>query len=206
MHINKKNTLSKLKEKERDSRRRIILDAAEKEFATKHFTKVNMRDIAKRAGMSPALIYRHFPDQQALFMEAFLQGVTDGFETMYRTIDASQDGSISEITKNFIGFFTLHNQYYRMMMNFFLDSSVYPDVSSMLNALERSILEHFDTMFHKMNIRGDIRSYSYTLLAALIGIIAMYRRKPEQNVDETMKRNETIAENLAHIFIEMAGR
>ena len=65
------NTLSELKEKEKDARRTIIVDAAEKEFATKPFNKVNMRVIAKRAGISPALIYRHFPDQQSLFAETF---------------------------------------------------------------------------------------------------------------------------------------
>ena len=54
--------------------RNVIVDAAEKVFSSKPFSKVSMRDIAKEAGISPALIYDHFPDQQHLFMEAFLRG------------------------------------------------------------------------------------------------------------------------------------
>jgi len=33
-----------------------------------------MGDSARAAGISPALIYRHFPDQKHLFVEAFLRG------------------------------------------------------------------------------------------------------------------------------------
>ncbi|PKN76248.1 MAG: TetR/AcrR family transcriptional regulator, partial [Deltaproteobacteria bacterium HGW-Deltaproteobacteria-1] len=87
--MKKQTVLSKLKEQEKLARRTIIIDAAEKEFAEKPFQKVTMRDIAKRAGISPALIYRHFPDQQSLFAEAYMRGIGKVFEKIFVTIDKS---------------------------------------------------------------------------------------------------------------------
>ncbi|OHD64838.1 MAG: hypothetical protein A2176_10735 [Spirochaetes bacterium RBG_13_51_14] len=197
--------LSELKEQEKDVRRNIIIDAAEKEFATKPFNRVNMRDIAKRAGISPALIYRHFPDQQSLFVEAFLRGIGEVFEGVFQKINASSDGSIGEILETFIEFFTSNDQYFRMMMNFFLAGSVDPDLFNKLNIIERRILENFDTMFKKMNFSDNIRLHSHTLFAALIGIIATFRNHPSKSDEEVLKHRKRIAENLSRLFINYSS-
>ncbi len=199
------NTLSDLKEKEKDARRKIIVTAAEKEFATKPFNKVTMRDIAKRAGISPALIYRHFPDQQSLFVEAFLRGVNEAFEEIYRKINDSPDGAINDVTSDYVGFFTRNDQYFRMMMNFFLSGSVDADLFNKLNILERRMLDNFDLMFKKMNIKGNIRYHSHTLFAAMIGIVATFRNHPDKNDEEVMNHRERITANLTRLFTEMAS-
>ena len=200
----KNNTLSELKEKEKDARRKIIVDAAEKEFATKPFNRVNMRDIAKRAGISPALIYRHFPDQQSLFVEAYLRGVSIAFDGIYRKIDDSADGSISEVVADFIEFFTRNDQYYRMMMNFFLNGDVDPDLFNKLNILERRMLENFDNMFKKMKINNNVRFHSHALFAALIGIITTFRNHPDKTDEEVLKHRNRIASNLARLLSDFA--
>ena len=68
----KKNTFADLKANEKKARQDVIIDAAERVFAVKPFSKVSIRDIAREAGISHASIYRYFPDQQSLFVEAFL--------------------------------------------------------------------------------------------------------------------------------------
>jgi AcrR family transcriptional regulator len=195
-----KNTLSELKEKEKDARRNIIVDAAEKEFATKPFNQVNMRVIAKRAGISPALIYRHFPDQQSLFAETFSRGVQKVFVGLYRTIDESIDGSIEEIARVFIEYFTQHDQYFRMLMNFFMEGSVDKELFDKLNIMERQMLDNFDIIFRKMKIQGDIRLHSHTLFAALTGIVATFRNHPAKTDEEVRKHRTLVAENLARLF------
>jgi AcrR family transcriptional regulator len=200
-----KNTLSELKEKEKDARRRIIVDAAEKEFATKPFNKVNMRVIAKRAGISPALIYRHFPDQQSLFAETFYRGVQEVFRGIYRTIDESPDGAIEEIARVFIEYFTKHDQYFRMLMNFFMEGSVDQNLFDKLNVLERQMLDNFDIIFRKMNVRSNIRLHSHTLFAALTGIVATFRNHPLKNDEEVLKHRKLVAENLARLFKGLAS-
>jgi AcrR family transcriptional regulator len=55
----------------RDNRERV-LDAARALFATDGLT-VPMREIARRAGVGPATLYRRFPTKRALVTEAFLE-------------------------------------------------------------------------------------------------------------------------------------
>ena len=201
-----KNTLSELKEKEKDARRTIIVDAAEKEFATKPFNKVNMRVIAKRAGISPALIYRHFPDQQSLFAETFSRGVQDVFLRIYRAIDESPDGAIERIADMFIEYFTQHDQYFRMLMNFFMEGAVDKSLFDKLNVMERQMLDNFDIIFRKMKIKGDTRLHSHTLFAALTGIVATFRNHPLKSDDEIQKHRKLVAANLARLFIGLTSQ
>src|SRR5690625_5129766 len=66
-------TIQMLQEAERETRKQLILTAALTLFGEKQISKVGMRDIAGEAGISPALIYRHFEDQDELFIEAFVK-------------------------------------------------------------------------------------------------------------------------------------
>lgn len=52
-------------------RREEILAAAIRVFATKSYQGTTVRDIAKEAGVSEALLYKYFPSKKALFLEAF---------------------------------------------------------------------------------------------------------------------------------------
>ena len=45
-----KNTLSQMKTREREDRKNMIIDAAERVFSNKPFNKVSMREIAEEAG------------------------------------------------------------------------------------------------------------------------------------------------------------
>ena len=195
-----KTVLSALKEKEKETRRAIIIDAAEKEFTAKSFPKVTMRDIARRAGVSPALIYRYFPDQQSLFAEAFMRGIGRIFEKIFVTIDESPDGAIEQVIYDFIEYFTMHDQYFQMMMNFFLGGSVDSALFEKLTVIERDSLGHFDLMFKKMNADGDIRQHSHTLFAALTGIVATFRNHPDKNTEQVLRHRQRIAGNLARLL------
>ena len=75
--MKKKNTFAELKNNEKKARQDVIIEAAKRVFALKPFNKVSIRDIAREAGISHASIYRYFPDQQSLFVEAFLHGAEE---------------------------------------------------------------------------------------------------------------------------------
>ncbi|GAB3430645.1 TetR/AcrR family transcriptional regulator [Actinophytocola sediminis] len=64
-----------------DNRERI-LDAARTVFAADGLT-VPMREIARRAGVGPATLYRHFPTKEVLVTEAF----TDQMHACYTIVD-----------------------------------------------------------------------------------------------------------------------
>ncbi|MEU2124161.1 TetR/AcrR family transcriptional regulator [Nocardia niwae] len=50
-----------------DERRRVLLDAGAKLFADQPYDAVLMEDVAAEAGVSRALLYRHFPSKRDLF-------------------------------------------------------------------------------------------------------------------------------------------
>ncbi|WP_328403792.1 TetR/AcrR family transcriptional regulator [Nocardia sp. NBC_00403] len=50
-----------------DERRRLLLDAGAKLFAERAYDTVLMEDVATAAGVSRALLYRHFPTKRDLF-------------------------------------------------------------------------------------------------------------------------------------------
>ena len=54
-----------------EARKAEITIAARGEFAKKGFYGTSIRDIAKAANVSEALIYRHFPSKEALYKEIF---------------------------------------------------------------------------------------------------------------------------------------
>ncbi len=195
-----KSVLAELKEKEKLARRLIIIEAAEKEFTEKPFHKVSMRTIAKRAGVSPAIIYQHFPDQQTMFAETFLKGTNQIFEKIYAIIDASPDGGLEQVVQAWIEYFTERDQYFRMLMNFFLTGSVDPGLFEKLTVIERNILDHLDIMFRKMNVEGNVRDHSHCLFASLTGIVATFRNHPAKSAGQVMQHRQKIARNLVRLY------
>jgi TetR/AcrR family transcriptional regulator, transcriptional repressor of aconitase len=60
-----------------DQRRRSILEAALPLFARKGFAATTTKDLAAAAGISEALLYRHFPSKEALYREILRVGARE---------------------------------------------------------------------------------------------------------------------------------
>ncbi|MFC9999422.1 TetR/AcrR family transcriptional regulator [Nocardia sp. NPDC127526] len=54
-----------------EDRRRLLIDAGERLFATHDYQAVLMEDVATAAGVSRALLYRHFPSKRDLFVAVY---------------------------------------------------------------------------------------------------------------------------------------
>ncbi|MEU4317043.1 helix-turn-helix domain-containing protein [Nocardia sp. NPDC024068] len=54
-----------------EERRELLLDAGERLFAERAYDEVLMEDVAAGAGVSRALLYRHFPNKRELFAEIY---------------------------------------------------------------------------------------------------------------------------------------
>ena len=196
----KKTAFAQLKKQEREARKDIIIDAAEHVFAAKPFNKVNMRDIAKEAGISPALIYRYFPDQQHLFVEAFLRG-TQKLITIYDgLLNTSSRITIEEAAAVFIAYLSEHEQYFKMMTHFMLDGTLNIELLDKLNSIERSMLEQFDHLFRKIGVKGDTRMISHTFFAALNGILITFRQHPGRSRQEVQEHMDKIGRIVSRLF------
>lgn len=190
-----------LQEQQRLIRRTTIIDAAERVFAEKSFSKVSMRDIARAAGISPALIYRHFPDQQHLFVEAFLLGTKRLIEHFSDLLAKGEPAGLETAADTFIEYLTGHEQYFKMMTHFMLEGSVHEGLLDQLNAIERSMLDQFDQLFVKAGARHNIRLISHCFFACLNGILITFRQHPGRNPSQVNEHMNLIGHVMARMFL-----
>jgi len=66
--------MKEYKEKEREHRSNLIVDAAEKQFFAREYDAVSMDEIAAEVGLSKAALYRYFANKEALYCAVVLRG------------------------------------------------------------------------------------------------------------------------------------
>jgi len=71
-----------------DERRSAIVEAATKVFAENGFHGTTTRELAKAAGVSEALLYKHFPSKESLFSAMLATGANGALSTVFKRIMA----------------------------------------------------------------------------------------------------------------------
>ncbi len=188
--MKERTAFADLKNGEKTARQQAIIDAAERVFSVKPFNKVSIRDIAKEAGISHAAIYRYFPDQRSLFIEAFLRGAKEIAAFLADIVGNSKGGNIGKVTETYLDYLMQNDQYFRMMTHFMLDGSLTEEMIEKLNAAERKIFAQFDLMFQKMGKPEPVRHLSHAFFAALHGILITFNNYPGRDRDSV--RNHII--------------
>ncbi len=199
-----KGAFEKLKQQDRVIRRNIIMDSAERVFATNPFHKVSMRDIAREAGIATSSIYTYFPNQETLFVEAAIRDTDILISKLREYLESSREVQVEEFINIFIDYFITHDAYFRMVSLFMLYGSISPDLVEKVNVITRSLLDVFDTLFRKKGCTGDVRMLSHVFFAALGGILISYRKYPgrsEEEIIRHMKRLGTIAKEMIEAYI-----
>lgn len=196
------NTFSSMKKNERKARQEAIISAAERVFSTKPFADVSIRDIAKEAGISHASIYRYFPDQQTLFVEAFLRGSENIISFLAELVDENKSVSIEKVTEKFLDYLIENDRYFRMMTHFMLDGSLGDELIERLNNAERLLLDQMDKLFVKMNSKGDVRMLSHAYFAAMNGVLITFRNYPGRSREEVISHMRKLGKVIALKFRE----
>lgn len=185
-----------LKEIERNNRKNIIIDAAERVFAAKPFKQVTMRDIAKEAGITAGAIYRYFPDQQALFVEAFLRGAEKIILEIEHVIARSKN-PLKDTIAAFLKFLMKHDQYFRMMTHFMLDAHLSYELVEKLNESERKLLDQFTKLFAS---KPHARLLAHSLFAAMNGIIITFHNYPGRSQKDIHRHMNRLGDILYQLF------
>ncbi|MEB3021142.1 TetR/AcrR family transcriptional regulator [[Mycobacterium] crassicus] len=85
--------------------RRLLLDAARDLFARQDYRSTTTREIAKAAGVTEPLLFRHFGSKAALFREALVVPFTsfiDDFGATWSSLDPDQT-SEEDLARHFVG-------------------------------------------------------------------------------------------------------
>ena len=167
----------KREEKKQLNRRRMI-EAAVHLFSVKPFEDVSMRDIARHADVSPALIYKYFDDQQHLYIEA-MKGEA---QKLIQRLESNYE--LDELVDQYIRFMFTDDVLYQMMAYFMLEGGgrprVFPtlrEISQLMSLFEQALLPLFPT---------DSKREAQLLFATLNGLLITYKNYPSLTNDQTL--------------------
>ena len=176
--MTERQTFADLKEQDLAAKRSLIIEAAERVFAVKPFHKVNIRDVAAEAGISHATIYRYFPDQQTLFLEAFMRGCDQVLDRIDAALAPPEAEDPLEAAAAFIAFLTENDHYFRMMTHFMLDGDLAPPLLEKLNNAQRALLDRIEAVFVARQVPEAPRPLAHAFFAALNGVLISFRDYP----------------------------
>jgi AcrR family transcriptional regulator len=195
-----KGTLSKLKQQERETRKNLILDAAERVFSTKPYDSVSMQEIANEAGLAKSSIYTYFPTQEALFVEAAMRDADILFKDLESILGEKKKPDLGKIIDAFLDFFANRDAFFRMSAQFMLYGNISAESIDKLNPVTRRMMDIFDRIFSRLNYTGDVRLLSHTMFATLSGILISYRKYPGRSDEEIFRHMKRIGKNLKEMI------
>ncbi|HDP23950.1 MAG TPA: TetR/AcrR family transcriptional regulator [Deltaproteobacteria bacterium] len=184
---------SSLKEMERENRKTLIINAAERVFARKPFDQVTMRDIAEEAGITPTAIYRYFSDKQDLYAEAYIKSNNRLLEKLLTVVENSEDLNLETIAMTTIDHFVNEEQNLKMRAHFMIDDSLSDELLQKLTENTKFFVDKIEAHIKKFSNHPDTRVIALTFFAALNGVMLTFRKRPGKTKEDSMKviRKET---------------
>ena len=108
------------KEREREQRKKEILDSAEKLFFKSGYDDVSMNDIAKDVELNKATLYLYFNNKEELFFATVLRGVRILISMIEKEVSNSNTGveTISKFLSVYNQFVSSYSDYYEIYTYF----------------------------------------------------------------------------------------
>lgn len=192
--------LSVLREKERETRRKIILDAARDLFAEKDFRRVTVREIARQAGVSPGTIYRYYENLDDLFLGVFCAGADEITEMLAPAGKISNTGGLRHFCEKYVRFLNENMTFFQMMGHFMLGGSLVPEKTRVLNPVMRRLIDRFQHILQAAGLHDDSRHTAHALFSALNGIMISYARYPGRTPAEIQRHTIHLSQQIAKRF------
>ena len=135
---------------------RAILEAAQALLAERDLAHLNLEQVAARAGVGKATIYRHFPTRESLALELLLEMAADVHPARNRgdvhaELVAIVDGTIRALTGSSLG---------RVMQGMLSDLALNPAIASpfrsvVVRAKRMAVADVLTRGIHRGEIRAD---------------------------------------------------
>lgn len=186
-----KSTFKQLREDEREVRKRLIIKAAKDLFEEKSFHEIGMRDIAVKAGVSAASIYRYFPSRDDLFVEALIQDINEIEQRFQRRL--KHGDTIEDITLAVVDYMIDNEATFQMMCHFMIRGELNPQALKKFNGVQRYFLNMFDKVVKGTEGSGKLRLNTQAFFASLAGIVLTFRNYPGRTAEEKRKAIHKLA-------------
>jgi AcrR family transcriptional regulator len=190
-----------------EARKEAIVEAVRDVFAEKGFDGTTTRELAKAAGVSEALLYKHFPSKESLYA-AMLDGCSKGptFAEATRILELEASTSTLVVMVHFmISHYVLGRpgDTYRAAMNSLLVRSLLGDgefVRLMHRKLAAAWLKKFDACLHAAAKAGEmhevpIRRNLCVWLVQHVAFSLMLHLQPKiPAIDYKMSKEELVSQ------------
>jgi AcrR family transcriptional regulator len=177
-------------------RRKLILDGAMQVFAERGYEAASMEEIARAGGITPAVIYDHFPSKAKLQVELLERQTTDLLEHVGTALQSARANPAERMrvgVEAFFAFVEEHRFAWRML---FREPPSDPEVSAAYLRLEHRATAAIAT-FIETNAGDALAGYANrkrvtemlaeTLKAAQNGLAAWWYEHPEVPREEIVE-------------------
>jgi AcrR family transcriptional regulator len=193
-----------LREKQRQERQDLILQAAEQVYAEKGYRETSMDEIAARVGIATATIYSHFPSKEDLMVAAIFENKLQRVAQETKRIAAEPMRASDKLLKLFQ--FLINDDFFprRVQLAYALGDS--PQVQQALLTRKQTMSENAKLFSNSLmtiieqgkaesELRADIATT--TMLKAFISMVRA-QSVPDKLLSDT---EDTSAEELMNIYL-----
>lgn len=169
--------------------KRLILKAARTLFARKGMEECTIRDIAKKAGVSPASVVVHFKSKTSLLEEALCGDIESTLSELIASMREDLE-LLYRLMHLFKGFFRLYDKN-RDLYRALIRSTVFEPASEtpIMSKQSEQYIQFLSNIVEEQKTRGMIRPEVDSRIAAAsifslyMGALIMLLRMPEMTVD-----------------------
>ena len=200
----KRDTLNRMKQRERQLREDLIIDAARTVFGTKTYDQVSMNEIAKAAGIAKSSIYTYFPNQEALFVETAFRDTERFIDDLKKRVAENSANPLAALIDHYLGYNIAHEAHWRMITHFALHGDIGPDSAEKLNRLSVQVMDLLESVLARVgggDKCDDIRLMAHTLFAGLSGIMISFRKYPGRSETDRIAHLKRIAKMMAEMLM-----
>ncbi|MFA5903662.1 MAG: TetR/AcrR family transcriptional regulator [Desulfobacula sp.] len=199
-----KDTLSKLKEQERELRQTLITEAARNVFGEKTYDQVSMAEIAKAAGISKSSIYTYFNSQEELYAGIVYLDACTFIRELNQKIRQKDVDAVKIAIDYFLDYYIEKQSQWKMITHFALHGNKEMASVDKLNEIGRGLMDAFEMVFVQAGCKTETRLLSHTLFSCLSGILIAFRNYPGRAEHECiahMKKISTRVEAMIKAYI-----
>ena len=193
------STFQKLRKEERETRENLIVNAAMDLFSQKDFHKIGMRDIAKRAGISAAAIYRYFPSRDDVFVEALVRHMKVVEALFEKKVKAGQT-SLEELIMGSVDYLLENESVFQMMGHFMITGQIQQKALQRYNAMQRNFLDILEKVNNQTDIGMNNRLVTHAIYASVTGVVMSFKNYPGRSPEEIKRHIHRLVRIISSVF------
>ena len=193
------STFQKLRKEERETRKNLIIDAAMDLFSQKDFHKIGMRDIAKRAGISAAAIYRYFPSRDDVFVEALGRHMKVVEALFEKKVEEGRT-TLEELAMGSVNYLLENESVFQMMGHFMVTGQIQPKALDRYNAMQRHFLDILERVNNQTDIGNHNRLVTHAIYASVTGVVMTFKNYPGRSPEEIKRHIYRLIRIVSAVF------